>query len=253
MKLISKMAATEFDLPSMSKKHNFLKRHYIAAQEQWADGISHPAQRAFAHFDAFLGDHAFFRIWWDNLHQIAPGVWRSNQPSPRRIARLAKLGIRTIVNLRGPSRWGSYILEKEACAKAGIQLINHRMYSRRMPTYEELLATKALFESLQGPVLFHCKSGADRAGMCAALYQLMVLKKPATVASKQLSLRFLHIKHSKTGRLDYFFASYQTHNAKDPKPFLEWAKDDYDRGKLTSEFHSNRWYDWLIDRVLMRE
>ena len=155
----------------MPKKQFFLKQMYIDAQKQWADGIKTPGQRFFAHFDAVFGDHSFFRVFWTNLNELAPGVWRSNQPSPRRIRQLAKQGVKTIVNLRGPSRWGSYILEKEACEAHGIQLINHRMYSRRMPTYEELLKTQAMFESLDGPVLFHCKSGADRAGICSALYQ----------------------------------------------------------------------------------
>ncbi|EAR09039.1 hypothetical protein, partial [Reinekea blandensis] len=132
----------------MAKKSFFLKRLYIQAQERWANGIQSRGQRWFAHIDANLGDHAFLRAFWSNLHPLTHSVWRSNQPSPRRIRRLARRGFRTIVNLRGPSRWGSYALEKEACEQSGLTLINHKMYSRRMPTFKELQATKALFESL---------------------------------------------------------------------------------------------------------
>lgn len=232
---------------------NILKRHYIKAQESWGDGIKTREQRIFAHIDAHLGDHAFLRLLWTNLSQLDEGVWRCNQPSPRRVRKYARMGIKTIVNLRGPSRWGSYILEKEACEKHGIQFINHRMYSRRMPKYEELLKTQAMFEALEGPVLFHCKSGADRAGICSALYLLMIKQAPVEEALKQLSIKYLHIRHSRTGRLDYFLESYKAFNDQTPIAFMDWAEQHYDRDKLTKEFHSNKWYDWFVDKVLHRE
>lgn len=237
----------------MAKQPFFLKRLYVQAQESWSDGIQTRGQRLFAHIDAHLGDHAFLRALWTNLHPLNNDVWRSNQPSPGRIRRLAKRGFKTIVNLRGPSRWGSYILEKEACEQAGLIFINHRMYSRRMPTFEELQKTKAVFEQWETPVLFHCKSGADRAGMCAALYQLMIEKRPVEEALQQLSIRYLHVRHSKTGRLDYFLEAYQAFNAEQPIDFMEWAEHHYDRDKLTNEFHSSKWYDFIVDKVLHRE
>jgi protein tyrosine/serine phosphatase len=237
----------------MAKKKSYLKKKYISIQETWADGIKTPTQRFLAHVDANLGDHAFLRVLWTNLNQLDTNVWRSNQPSPRQIKHLAKRGITTIVNLRGPSRWGSYALEKEACEKNGITFINHRMYSRRMPKHEELVETKAMFEALEGTVLFHCKSGADRAGICSALYLLLVKNAPIEEAQRQLSLRYLHVKHSKTGRLDYFLECYKTFNDKTPIPFMEWCEHHYDREKLTKQFHSNKWYDFIVDKVLNRE
>lgn len=237
----------------MSEKQFSLKQKYIQVQESWADGIKTPKQRVLANIDAHLGDHAFLRLFWTNLNPITDTVWRSNQPSPSQVKNLADKGVRTIVNLRGKSRWGSYVLEKEACEKYGITMINHRMYSRRMPTVEELVKFKALFESLTGKILVHCKSGADRAGMCSALYLLMIEKKPIEEAQKQLSLRYLHIKHSKTGRLDYFLEAYRQFNSETPIDFMEWAEHHYDRDKLTAEFHSNKWYDWFVDKVLRRE
>lgn len=237
----------------MAKKKPFLKQKYITMQMQWSEGIQTPKQRFWANFDATFGDHSFFRVWWSNLYELDTGVWRSNQPSPRRIKALSQKGIKTIVNLRGPSRWGSYALEKEACEKYGIALINHRMYSRRMPTFEELVKTKALFDSIQKPFLFHCKSGADRAGIFSALYILLQQNGSIEDAMDQLSLRFLHVKHSKTGRLDHFLASYRKFNQHTPIPFMEWAEHHYDRDKLTEEFHSNRGFDWFVDKVLNRE
>lgn len=233
---------------------NLFKQKYIAMQETWRDnGITSKKQRILVHLDAIFGDHAFFRVFWTNLNRLSDNAWRCNQPSPRQIKRLSKLGVTTIVNLRGPSRWGSYALEKEACAKYGIELVNHRMFSRRMPTFEELLKTKAMFESLNGVTAFHCKSGADRAGICSALYCLMVLQQPIEQAQKQLSIKYLHIKHSKTGRLDYFLDAYRQYNEVTPVDFLEWAEHHYDRDALQEKFHSNKWYDFIVDKVLRRE
>ena len=72
-------------------------------------------------------DHGFLRLFWHNQHQIADGVWRSNQPGPARIANLAHSGIKSIVNLRGPRDDGSWQLEAEACQKAGIVLFDFRL------------------------------------------------------------------------------------------------------------------------------
>lgn len=237
----------------MAKKQPYLKQRYIDIQSSWEGGLSTPKKRAFANIDAHLGDHAFLRIFWRNLHEIAPNVWRSNQPSPKQIQRLSDMGIKTIINLRGPSRWGSYALEKEACKRCGITLVDHRLYSRRMPTHPELVRLKQTFESVEGPVLMHCKSGADRAGIGSALYLLLIQNTPIETAIKQLSFKYLHINHSNTGRLDFFLETYLAFNQKTPTPFLEWAEHHYDRDTLTAQYQSNKLLSWFVDRVLRRE
>jgi len=62
-------------------------------------------------------------------------MYRANQPSPEHIARYAKeLGLKTIINLRGQSPKGYYLLEKEACERHGIQLVDFQVFSREVPT-----------------------------------------------------------------------------------------------------------------------
>ena len=70
-------------------------------------------------------DHGFLRIWWHNLHEVAPGMWRSNQPGPSRVHAAAGMGIRTIINLRGPRDDGGWRLEAEACAQEGTVSYTH--------------------------------------------------------------------------------------------------------------------------------
>jgi len=197
-------------------------------------------------------DHGVLRLWWHNLHQIDIDMWRSNQPTPRRIEQAAQLGIRTIINLRGPRSDGGWRLEAEACGRHGLKLVDFTTRSRAAPDKQMLYDTKSLFDTIEGPALLHCKSGADRAGLMSALYLLMKKNRPVAEASRQLSLRYLHVKQAKTGLLDAFLAAYAPYEA-ERMAFFDWVKDIYDPEKLQAEFLSSSWADRLIDQLLKRE
>jgi protein tyrosine/serine phosphatase len=104
---------------------------------------------------------------------------------------------------------------------------------------------------MRAPALIHCKSGADRAGLAAGLF---VLIEGGTVAEalKQLSLRFGHIKQSKTGILDAFFELYRR-TGEGKKPFLEWVREDYDETALRAAFKAGRVAEFINATVLGRE
>ena len=133
--------------------------------------LSTPHGRKRARRELVWGDHGFLRVKFRNLHAISDEMFRANQPSPEQIARYAKeLGLKTILNLRGDSPKGYYLLEKEACERHGITLVDFQMFSREIPKPEAVLAAKQLFDSIAYPALMHCKSGADRAGIMSVLY-----------------------------------------------------------------------------------
>ncbi|RNC96730.1 MAG: protein tyrosine phosphatase [Oricola sp.] len=232
-------------------KSAFRERHSIW-RDGWTADLSKPANRRWAHLDMMVFDHGFLRLWWRNLHEIAPGVWRSNQPSPAQIADLERRGIRTIINLRGPSRWGSYFLEREECARAGIEMIDTRLYSRMPPTIEEVEALFAIFERAEKPLLMHCKSGADRAGLGAALYMLWSGRPPED-ALAQLSFRYLHLKHAKTGMLDAFIEAYRDAHRERGIAFRDWLHTDYDKQAMMGAYQASRAGNFLVDRILRRE
>jgi protein tyrosine/serine phosphatase len=228
------------------------RRSHVAAD------LSTPGGRARAGRELTWGDHGFLRARFRNLHQISPEMWRSNQPGPRQIlAHAKKRGIRTILNLRGPSTQGYYLLEKEACEAAGIELVDFQMFSRDPPTREAIFAARDLFERIEYPALMHCKSGADRAGVMAVLYKLLRERVPFTEAKQQLSSKYLHIKHGKTGVLDAFFEAYEAFNAGRPtgswKPFLDWVAEDYDRAAIKESFARALGKGPQLDVLLRRE
>jgi protein tyrosine/serine phosphatase len=112
-------------------------------------------------------------------------------------------GIKTIINLRGGFDASFYALEKDACERLGLTLVDFTVTSREVPSRARVLGAKEMFETIEYPALMHCKSGADRAGIMSVLYSHFRLGQPIREAMKQLSLRYLHVKAGKTGVLDY--------------------------------------------------
>ncbi|MEZ6031435.1 MAG: tyrosine-protein phosphatase [Hyphomonadaceae bacterium] len=200
------------------------------------------------------GDHGFLRYRFRNLHRISDEMYRANQPSPEHIARYAKeLGLKTIINLRGTSAKGYYLLEKEACARHGISLVDFQMFSREIPSPEAVLEAKRLFDSIAYPALMHCKSGADRAGIMAVLYIHFRKGLPIREAIEQLSFKYLHIRHGKTGVLDFYFATYLAEGEPKGLSFTEWVTQGYDRAALKAHFLKSRKWKLNVDQLLRRE
>lgn len=229
---------------------NGVRRNVVEHSPGWARRmLGGPA----AYFELMLVDHGIFRLIYLNRHRISSEAWRAAQPAPHQIRRIAGSGVKTIVNLRGPRDCSSYELEREACERHGIRLVNYQVRSRAAPSVAEVKGAAALFETLEYPILMHCKSGADRAGLMSALYSHFKLGQPIDVAKRQLSLRYGHIRQADTGVLDYFFERYLEDNAKRPMPFLEWVETVYDPDELKRSFQSSSWANRLVDSVLDRE
>jgi protein tyrosine/serine phosphatase len=210
--------------------------------------LATPAGRRRARNELIWGDHGFLRLRFRNLHQISDEMYRANQPSPEHIARYAKeLGLKTIINLRGQSPRGYYLLEKEACVRNGIQLVDFQMFSREIPDPEAVLEAKKLFESIAYPALMHCKSGADRAGIMAVLYQHFRKGQTIEEALEMLSRKYLHIRAGKTGILDFFFETYLAEGKAGGLSFEAWVRGGYDRAALKARFLKAR--KWKIDQA----
>ena len=224
------------------------KRKHIAPD------LSSKPGRNRAERELILGDHGFLRESFQNLHQISSEMWRSNQPNPRQIAEHVRVrGIKTIINLRGPSTRGYYLLEQEACAQNGVELVDFQVYSRDTPTVDRVLEAKALFESIEYPALMHCKSGADRAGLMSVLYVIFRMDEPVRTAVQQLSKKYLHMREGKTGLLDAFFETYLEAEKATGIAFEDWLQSEYDREKVKADFLSSGKGKLRLDWILRRE
>jgi len=218
----------------------------------WSADLDAPGARRAARYDMHVLDHGLVRILWKNRAQIAPGIWRGNQPAPGDVADLATMGIRSIVNFRGANQWGSYLLEAEACAAHDITLINGRLYSSTAPSPEQIHAALDLIETAEKPVFLHCKSGADRAGLASVLYLLAQGVEPIEAAA-QLSWKRAHLRISRTGILDAFVTDYAAARAATGIGFLDWVDTAYDAETLAASFENTRVTLRLMDWILRRE
>jgi protein tyrosine phosphatase (PTP) superfamily phosphohydrolase (DUF442 family) len=205
------------------------------------------------YMDMLFLDHGIFRVVYLNKHALGPGAWRSAQPTPQQIGALARQGIRTIVNLRGERVCGSYWLEQAACERHGIRLVNYQVRSRAAPSLEELRGARELFNRIEYPMLMHCKSGSDRAGLMSVLYRHLHEGVPMADAIHQLSFKFGHIRQADTGVLDAFFERYLSDTRDRPMSFFDWVETVYDPDELKSSFQANGLANRIVNSVLRRE
>ena len=215
----------------------FWRRRLIEVAPLWAHRLLGSIG---CYFDMLFLDHGVFRILYVNQHRLGQRAWRSGQPAPHQIGALARRGLRTIVNLRGERLCGSYLLEKSIAERHGITLVNFKIRSRFAPGRADIRAAAELFERVEYPILLHCKSGADRAGLMSVLYRHLKEGVPIIEAKQQLSLRYGHFRRRKAGVLDHFFESYIDDNKRSPMPFLHWVDKFYDPEALDRSFASRR-------------
>ncbi|MFQ6548676.1 tyrosine-protein phosphatase [Aestuariibius sp. 2305UL40-4] len=205
-----------------------------------AEEYATPEGKRLAAWHDNLFDQKYLRHHWTNFFQVAPGVYRSNHPTPARIAQYKELGIKTILNLRGREKRGHYHEERAACAAAGIEMVDARLYARKPARQEELLTVIHHLRTLPKPFLLHCKSGADRAGFASALYLMAVEGRPVEEARRQLGLRYIHIRQTKTGILDHILDLYAAREGE--MGIEEWIRTEYDRDAIQASFDALPWW-----------
>ena len=222
-------------------------------RNSFGKNISTKSGRFWANVHFQLMDHAFIRIFWNNFHEISEGVYRANQPSPSHLKSYKKLGIKSVLSLRGRANQSYDLFEDEYCKRLGLNLIYTPISSGSAPMPEDLLKIIQVLRELPKPVVLHCKSGADRAGIMCALYFLLQKKPEIQKAKQQLSWKYLHIKWAKPGVLDAFVHEYINEYKKNKIKLLDWVSKKYEPLKLEKNFRSIWWVNRLVDDILKRE
>ncbi|RMF37627.1 MAG: protein tyrosine phosphatase [Alphaproteobacteria bacterium] len=218
----------------------------------WSQPPATRRARLRAWSNMLLADHGIFRLVYPNYHWLSPRAARAAQPSPGLIRRFAREGGRSVLSLRGGLMFGSLPLEIEACEEAGLVFSRVQVRSRQLPSPEEFRAILAAMRAAEPPVLYHCKSGADRAGFVSVLHMHLIEGAPLEVAMRQLSLRYGHMRQARTGILDHFFETYRD-TARPGQSLEDWVEDGYDPARIAASFHESRGWSWLVDKVLRRE
>jgi protein tyrosine/serine phosphatase len=194
-------------------------------------------------------DHGILRYRWHNFATVAPQVYRSNHPTTPRFEAYAAMGITTIFSLRGGMHLPQYLFEVETCDRLGLKLECFKMNAREAPTVERLQMLFEVFDRIEKPFLMHCKSGADRTGLAAALYLLVYEGAELAAAKKQLSFDFVHIRRTSSGILDHFLDTYEARFKETAITLRDWISVEYSAEALTASFAAKQkslklWQGW---------
>jgi protein tyrosine/serine phosphatase len=131
----------------------------------------------------------------DNVHVVAPGlVYRSAQLLPEELESvIAEYGIRSVISLAPPEPEQSWY-RGEISVTSAHKIARYEIPLSRgvRPTTGQLQHLLSALEKAPKPVLLHSQSGADRAGLAAAIFQYAVASRPASEAGQQLSIRYGH-------------------------------------------------------------
>lgn len=219
----------------------------------FASALDRPGARASAWAHLLFVDHGLLRLVYLNAHRVGPHLWRAAQPAPHDLARFKRHGVRTVLCIRAGVQLPGLDLEREACARLGLRLIELKIRGRAAPKRAEMLELIALFRSIAYPALVHCKSGADRTGLVAAVYRIVVEGHSARAAMGELSLRYGHLEGSPAGILDAFLEAFAREGEARGLDFETWVRDHYDRDRLTAAFKARPWTTWLAEKVFRRE
>jgi protein tyrosine/serine phosphatase len=132
-----------------------------------------------------------------NFHVVDAGrVYRSAQPTAGELeAVIDVLGIRTVLNLRGPNAGKAwYDVEAAICAEKDVRLVDVALSARWLPPPDRLAEVIDALKTAEYPMLIHCNGGADRTGMVSAVYRMTILGHERAAALEELSPEFLHFR-----------------------------------------------------------
>lgn len=181
-----------------------------------------------------------------NEHTVVPGrVYRVAQPTEAQLKDVtARHGIRTVLNLRGTTPWDEwYVGECRATFDADVSQEDVTLSAQTLPFPAELKRVVDVLDRTEYPVLIHCKQGADRTGLVAAVALLLHTDASVGEARRQLLPRYGHWPVARTVNIDRFFDLYEdtlrgeggTHT---PDRFRRWVSSEYCPGPARS---SLRW------------
>ncbi|MGL6074649.1 MAG: tyrosine-protein phosphatase [Fimbriiglobus sp.] len=205
-------------------------------------------------FALFLGIVGYFASIFlgRNEHTVIPGqFYRSAQPSETALPEMiAKHEIKTVLNLRGTAqmldapRNAWYAREARTTQQAGINQEDITLSASLLPPPAEIIRLVEILDRAERPVLIHCKQGADRTGLAAAM--VVLLHTPGTLADARRELWpiYGHFPVGRTVAMDEFLDQYEAWLGTTQQPhtndrFRQWATKIYTAGLASSV------YTWL--------
>ena len=114
-----------------------------------------------------------------NLHKVTDNLYRSAQPSAEGMRNAEKLGIKTVLSLRGLHS------DEDLAQGTDLKLTRIKINTWAMDEDNILEGLRIILQA-DGPVLVHCQHGADRTGTLMAAYRMVVQGWPRDAAIKEM-------------------------------------------------------------------
>jgi protein tyrosine phosphatase (PTP) superfamily phosphohydrolase (DUF442 family) len=162
---------------------------------------------------ASIGAYCGVIIYQGNFHAVEAGVlYRSAQPGREDLVVAARQhGIKSVLNLRGPNPGSPWYDEEIAASRElGLAHYNYPISAHRLLTRQQMAELLDIVRQAPKPLLIHCMSGADRAGLLSALYRFALAGATPEDAERELSLVYGHFPYltSRSGAMDDSFWAY---------------------------------------------
>jgi uncharacterized protein (TIGR01244 family) len=91
-----------------------------------------------------------------NFHQVNDHLYRGAQPTEAGFQNLAKLGIKTVIDLREPGDRSQ--TEEKTVTAAGMHYIHVPLNGYHAPSNDQITKLLAMLNGEPGPVFIHCKA-----------------------------------------------------------------------------------------------
>jgi protein tyrosine/serine phosphatase len=102
-----------------------------------------------------------------NFHQVNEHVYRGAQPHGQGFDGLAKIGVKTVIDLRGERS------EETEVERSGMHYVRLAWNGYKAPSDSQMATVLGLLnDDSAWPVFIHCRRGADRTGTAIACYRV---------------------------------------------------------------------------------
>lgn len=106
-----------------------------------------------------------------NFHKVNEHLYRGGQPGKGGMKKLADLGVKTIINIRGES--SDTRAEGVEAKSLSMDYYNIPVARIERPSNEHVKQIMSIIGKHEnGPVFIHCQRGADRTGVIIAAYRI---------------------------------------------------------------------------------
>ena len=114
---------------------------------------------------------ALAQVGIDNFARVNDAYFRGAQPVGSDYADLARLGVKTVINLIGDGDLDA--MEQSAVDQHGMRYVQIPMSTRKAPTAQQLETFLSVVnDPASQPVYVHCVGGRHRTGVMTAVYRM---------------------------------------------------------------------------------